>query len=1500
MKRLYEKIEESYESSGFNETEDGYLRSHFFEIELDEKNLKIKTRQGKLIEYYVEAQRAVFTEKKFKNLKAAQADFETQCKKWEDENYVLSPSNYPFINRDNYKSRFNGDKFSEIFYFINQAEFDEMVKNKKITYLDISPVRFDFAVSENIVELENLEELVLSSGCVSLPDNIGALKNLKVLNIAYSKVVSLPESIGDCSNLREIRVGASCKKLPESIGRLKKLRKINCSGSGLASFPDSIGDCTNLIEIDAVESENLSQLSKSFGKLKNLRFLNLAVCKFKHIPPEIGGLQNLIELDISNNDCAELPTEIGGLEKLQKLELSKNKLKTLPIEIGQLKNLEELHLAYNKLESLPDGMNGMENLRELHLEDNNLKNLPESFCNSPNLTELHLQNNKLNKLPDNFANLTNLESLQLYENKLKELPKEMGGMKLEDINLANNQLKNLPESFFELTKLFALSLYGNKLTEIVPQFSQLRNVINFNIKENPIKNVSPKILESSHLRTILKHLKIETKDIVSQVENLWSLEELGAILESYHDKFDNVKKVNAKNKFVSKEEINALLDFLLFKTNEIPIVKHSQILELEKVFAPLAKWGEVENRLMHFLVYNHWGNSERILMAYQSNIGFAEIFFNWYKGQITQGTEPDYKDVLTVLEKYGVAENAFDIALGLLYNHLIFNGQVTKFGQVVLEAFKEKGVELFYKYKQNEYKIEGLVDLLIRFDLERLDPHLETIFFGQSYGYPSIQFLQLNNNLRLLCSLHPEKYEHFILRMAQLADSDDIQAQLAMDLHSIYQDKHRELVIDLITESLNGIQGYYRTYYDKLFIPTHGESTVGRNVAYFKWILTHFKETLKEFIFKIAPKFRFHFDTNLIKAFVETYQQEAVPFIVAYFDKLNDDSYTDKVNEPSKVFALLQGFDYSEFDDKIWSLLSNGIKKARIAAAKDLAERHQPKELLPKLKELLNGNAEGRDGAIRLAAILQNNEADDLLIEAFEKEKNAVLRESFLKHLESVGKSPINKKTVLADFETAKESGKLKKFVLPYVVEEKLPAVYWKNGEKVDPTLLRFLFKIQKGKIDAYYELSREVKMITDDWDKTKSGDFARELLTLALDNGGIKVKNKPILAFTTAFGDESVIADLKKYCIDKKSVFPAQLLGNLENKKAARALNGIMLHYKTKYPNIKQAAQDSFDKIAQKIGLNRMELMDEMIPDFGFEQLFKEFKVEDKTYRAYINSELKLVFLDDLDKVRKSLPTNASTATKAAVKALKKDIREISKDQKKGLELNFVSARKWETTAWQKHFMNKPLMFAFAQSLIWGVYIDGKLKSLFAVNQDQSLEDANFDEITLPDNAHIGMVHPIELTDKMLVVWRKYLVENNLKPIFEQMNRPVFRPEKATKEQVVLDNFDGDKLNPYTFVSTLDKRAWRRGPVEDAGYVADYRKMFETHKIQAILNVDSLNVILDVSQEFVELGDLWFMQLDPTQANLHKAIPIKELPPIVYSETMYDMELLMAKKIKD
>ncbi|KAJ8318376.1 hypothetical protein KUTeg_003467 [Tegillarca granosa] len=370
------------------------------------------------------------------------------------------------------------------------------IENEDISGVDFSSKDL-CQIPPDILHKSSLTKLILSADeneLEKLPQTLGLLCKLEVLELADNVI----------------------KDVPIGLGQLKNLKTLNLSNNKLKEIPDSFGELPHLeyIDLSGNDMENLPSYCKSADTLKKF------IMERNHlasIPDWVCMLTQVSELSFSDNQLHHQPflEKFGkNCKKLKVLDLGGNFMTKLPDSIGELFNLEKIHLGSvidelerrafqngNWLTSIPDTFCNLVNIKEVHLDENLISELPSEFGNLVNLEFLDLGQNVLHEIPESFGNLRSLKICQLSKNKIQLLPSTFGNLtNLEDLRLDNNLLEELPESFCKLTNLKTLDLFYNRLTEIPSALICFSKLVRLDLDDNNFKipkNEVPQIIKKT-------------------------------------------------------------------------------------------------------------------------------------------------------------------------------------------------------------------------------------------------------------------------------------------------------------------------------------------------------------------------------------------------------------------------------------------------------------------------------------------------------------------------------------------------------------------------------------------------------------------------------------------------------------------------------------------------------------------------------------------------------------------------------------------------------------------------------------------------------------------------------------------------------------------------------------------------------------------------------------------------------------------------------------------
>jgi len=125
------------------------------------------------------------------------------------------------------------DKMSRMFFDVNQS----------VSY----DINNSHALPEWIGNFSHLEELYMSGCHLSgfIPDEIGNLTTLKILDLSGNQITRLPTSIGNLTSLKELHLSSNkiVQKLPVELGNLSSLERLYLQNNKFfGEIPPEIGD----------------------------------------------------------------------------------------------------------------------------------------------------------------------------------------------------------------------------------------------------------------------------------------------------------------------------------------------------------------------------------------------------------------------------------------------------------------------------------------------------------------------------------------------------------------------------------------------------------------------------------------------------------------------------------------------------------------------------------------------------------------------------------------------------------------------------------------------------------------------------------------------------------------------------------------------------------------------------------------------------------------------------------------------------------------------------------------------------------------------------------------------------------------------------------------------------------------------------------------------------------------------------------------------------------
>ncbi|NUW42548.1 DUF4132 domain-containing protein [Nonomuraea rhodomycinica] len=284
------------------------------------------------------------------------------------------------------------------------------------------------------------------------------------------------------------------------------------------------------------------------------------------------------------------------------------------------------------------------------------------------------------------------------------------------------------------------------------------------------------------------------------------------------------------------------------------------------------------------------------------------------------------------------------------------------------------------------------------------------------------------------------------------------------------------------------------------------------------------------------------------------------------------------------------------------------------------------------------------------------------------------------------------------------------------------------------------------------------------------------------------------------------------------RAVAGLDLLARIGSEVALMHLHGVA--EKAKFGGLKKRARQKLDEVAAELGLTAQELADRLVPDFGLSA--DGSLTLDYGRRRFVvgfDEQLKPYVADAAGKRLRNLPKPGANddpelapAAHQRFAGLKKDVRAVAADTIRRLEQAMVDRRRWSGAEFGRLLVGHPLLWHIVRRLVWGVYDpDGRLTGALRVAEDRSFADVGDDTLTLPDEAVVGVAHPLELGEDV-AAWAEVFADYEILQPFPQLGRETYGRDETLLEEIFTAKI------PTRAVLGLERRGWRRGTPQDAG----------------------------------------------------------------------------------
>lgn len=356
-----------------------------------------------------------------------------------------------------------------------------------------------------------------------------------------------------------------------------------------------------------------------------------------------------------------------------------------------------------------------------------------------------------------------------------------------------------------------------------------------------------------------------------------------------------------------------------------------------------------------------------------------------------------------------------------------------------------------------------------------------------------------------------------------------------------------------------------------------------------------------------------------------------------------------------------------------------------------------------------------------------------------------------------------------------------------------------------------------------------------------------------------------------------------------------AAALGAIDTEAAFAGL--ARMKAKVTNRNVSKQIAKALEAAAVRAGTSPSELLELAVPTLGLDAAGQSAeRIGDQTAVLSIGPDgsSRLVWREPNGDERASPSKRTAETYPADVRRLK----ESAKDLKKALSMErariedlFVEQREWDLPTWRARYIEHPMTGSLGRRLIWRMSDPDGRSTTVMVEGDAYVTADGSPESSSPA-ARIRLWHPIDASETEISAWRQRVVDRRIRQPFKQAFREVYLLTPAEEETETYSNRFAAHILLYPQARALmTARRWASnflGPF-DGGYQGIAKREFPSHQLRAEFFHDSLEPdgdVLHCSTDQVRFA--------PLGRGAPEVIALRDVPPIVFSEAMRDVDLFV------
>jgi len=379
--------------------------------------------------------------------------------------------------------------------------------------------------------------------------------------------------------------------------------------------------------------------------------------------------------------------------------------------------------------------------------------------------------------------------------------------------------------------------------------------------------------------------------------------------------------------------------------------------------------------------------------------------------------------------------------------------------------------------------------------------------------------------------------------------------------------------------------------------------------------------------------------------------------------------------------------------------------------------------------------------------------------------------------------------------------------------------------------------------------------------------------------------------------------------------------LGNMPGNEGVAQLS--ILKIKVKTNTAQKVIANALEIAAKRTGITAEEIEEMSVPTYGLEEVgLRRDEFDEICSELRVNgSEVEQVWTRKDAKRLASAPKSLKEKYPEELKEISqavKDIRKMLPAQRDRIDNLFLQQKQWTYGSWQARYINHPLVGTIARRLIWKFSKDDKAASAIWFNGQMVGRDGKPVD-WLDDSTMVELWHPIHTESNVVLEWRQWLMDHEIRQPFKQAYREIYLLTDAELNTRVYSNrYAAHILRQHQFNSLCAAKGWKnslRLMVDDtfppATKILPQWGLRAEYWIEGIGDQYGTDTNETGTFLYLTTDQVRFYRVDAAENHAHaggggyltrrwfgtanaEPLPLEEIPPLVFSEIMRDVDMFV------